>query len=130
MSTPRPHSVTDLALSPVLVSIERNLAWLRDNDDLPFALAVELNDDDSQYPGAAERARRVQTAATRNVDLHGWTVAPTSDLQGLAVSHGEYTVSIMLGRSLADYVEQGFPSARCTPCPQADRPGRDQPAED
>jgi hypothetical protein len=42
MSAPRPHSITDLALSPVLVSIERNLAWLRDNDDLPYALAVEL----------------------------------------------------------------------------------------
>jgi hypothetical protein len=112
MSAPRPHSVTDLALSPVLVGIERNLAWLRDNDDLPFALAVELNDDDSLYPGAAARARRVQTAATRNVDLHGWTVTPTADLQGLAVSHGEYTVSIMLGRRLADYVEHGFPAAR------------------
>jgi len=110
MSAPRPHSVTDLALSPVLVSIERNLAWLRDNDDLPYALAVELNDDDSQYPVASERARRVQKAATRNVDLHGWTVTPTADLQGLAVSHGEYTVSIMLGRSLAAYVEHGFPA--------------------
>jgi hypothetical protein len=52
----------------------------------------------------------VQTAATRNVDLHGWTVTPTADLQGLAVSHGEYTVSIMLGRRLADYVEHGFPA--------------------
>ena len=112
MSTPRPHSVTDLALSPVLVSIERNLAGLRDNDDLPFALAVELNDDDSLYHGAGERARRVQAAATRDVDLHGWTVTPTADLQGLAVSHGEYTVSIMLGRRLADYVEHGFPARR------------------
>jgi hypothetical protein len=108
MSTPHPHSVTDLALSPVLVSIERNLAWLRDSGDLPYALAIELNDDDSMYASAAERARRVQTAATRNVDLHGWTVTPTADLQGLAVSHGEYTVSVMLGRKLADYVERGL----------------------
>ena len=52
----------------------------------------------------------MQTAATRNVDLHGWTVTPTADLQGLAVSHGEYTVSIMLGCRLADYVEHGFPA--------------------
>ena len=110
MSHPRPHSVTDLALSPVLVSIERNLAWLRDNDDLQYALAIELNDNDSQYPAAGERARRIQTAATRNVDLHGWTVTPTADLQGLAVSHGQYTVSIMFGRRVADYVEHGFPA--------------------
>jgi len=109
MPHPRPHSVTDLALSPVLVSIERNLAWLRDTDDLRYALALELNDDDSRYPAASDRASRVQLVAVRNVDLHGWTVTPTKDLQGLAVSHGEYTISIMLGRKLADYVEHGFP---------------------
>jgi hypothetical protein len=108
MSAPLPHSVTDLALSPVLVSIERNLAFLRDNEDLEFALAVELNDDDSLYHTASDRAGRLQTVAVRNVDLHGWTVTPTPDLQGLAVTHGEYTVSIMLGRRLADYVEHGF----------------------
>jgi hypothetical protein len=110
MSAPLPHSVTDLALSPVLVSIERNLAWLRDNKDLEFALAVELNDDDSIYPTASDRARRVRAVAIRDVDLHGWAVTPTADMHGLAVTHGEYTVSIMLGRRLAEYVEHGFPA--------------------
>ena len=37
-----------------------------------------------------------------------------SDL-ALAVSHGEYTVSIMLGRRLADYVQNGFPEAGARP---------------
>ena len=112
MSHPRPHSVTDLALSPVLVSIERNLAWLRDNKDLEFALAVELNDDDSVYPTANDRARRIRAVAVRDIDLHGWAVTPTADMHGLAVTHGEYTVSIMLGRTLAEYVEHGFQAAR------------------
>jgi hypothetical protein len=112
MSHPRPHSVTDLGLSPVLVNIERNLAWLRDNEDLEFKLAVELNDDDSMYPTASDRARRVRAAAVRDVDLHGWAVTPTADMHGLAVTHGEYTVSIMLGRQLAAYVEHGFPAPR------------------
>jgi hypothetical protein len=111
MSHPRPHSVADLGLSPVLVNIERNLAGLRDNKDLEFTLAVELNDDDSMYAAASDRARRVREAAVRDVDLHGWAVAPTADLQGLAVTHGEYTVSIMLGRRLAEYVEHGFPAS-------------------
>jgi hypothetical protein len=111
MSSPRPHSVNDLALSPVLVSIERNLAWLRDNDALRYALALELNDDDNAYTTAGDRARRVQRAAVRNVDLHGWTIAPTADLSGLAVAHGEHTVSIMLGHRLTDYVQNGFPPA-------------------
>jgi len=122
MSTPLPHSVTDFALSPVLVNLEHNLARLRDSGDLQYALALELNDDDALYESAAERARRVQAAATRNVDLHGWVVSPTADLQGLAVSHGGYTVSIMLGRNLADYVDHGFGPRR----PRGENPGTDR----
>jgi hypothetical protein len=109
MSNPRPHSVADLGLSPALVNIERNLAGLRDNKDLEFALAVELNDDDdSMYPTASDRARRIRAAAVRDVDLHGWAVTTTADMHGLAVTHGEYTVSIMLGRRLTEYLEHGF----------------------
>ena len=44
------------------------------------------------------------------MDLHGWTVSPTPDRQGLAVSHGGYTVSIMLGKQVANYVEHGTPT--------------------
>jgi hypothetical protein len=104
---PRPHSAADLALAPVLIGIERNLATLRNSDDLEFELALELNDDDSFYSNSAERARRVVQGAIRNVDLHGWTVSPTPDEQGLTVSRGEYTVSLMLGLQLANYVEHG-----------------------
>ena len=104
---PRPHDVADLALAPVLINIERNIAQLRESDDLEFALALDLNDDGRRYGTAGERAGRVQDYATREVDLHGWTVTPTPDLQGLAVSHGEYTVSIMLGKQVANYVEHG-----------------------
>jgi hypothetical protein len=104
---PRPHSVADLALSPVMIGLERNLARLRDSNDLEFKLALELNDDPSSYPDEGSRVRRVLKGVTRNVDLHGWTVSPTPDLQGLAVSHGEYAVSIMFGKQLANYIEHG-----------------------
>ena len=106
MSTPHPHSVADLALAPVLIEIERNLNWLRDNDDLQFRLALELNDNESRYRNAQERADRIARCAIRNVDLHGWDVRPTADLHGLAVRHGDYEVSLMLGRRLTRYVEQ------------------------
>lgn len=115
MSAPHPHSATDLALAPVLIGIERNLARLRDGDDREFAFALELNDDDSWYHSPAERADRVRQAAVRGVDLHGWSVGPTPDWHGLAVTHGEYTVSLMLGKQLTRYVEHG-------PAPA---PGRD-----
>jgi len=107
---PHPHSAADLALAPVLIGIERNLARLRDCDDLEFELALELNDDDRFYQNPGERAGRVLQSAIRNVDLHGWTVSPTPDLQGLAVSHGEYTVSLMLGLQLASYIEHKTPA--------------------
>jgi hypothetical protein len=112
MSVPHPHSAADLALAPVLIGIERNLARLRDSNDLVYALALDLNDDASWYPAAGQRAHRVQMIATRDVELHGWAVTPTRDLQGLAVSHGEYTISIMLGKQLAGYVEHGASPSR------------------
>jgi len=98
-------------MAPVLINIERNLAQLRSSADLEFALVLDLNDDDSQYSSAEERAQRVLKSATRNVDLHGWTVTPTPDGNGLAVSHGGYTVSLMLGAQIADYVQHGYRTA-------------------
>ncbi len=110
MSTPHPHSAADLALAPVLISIERNLARLRESADLEFALALDLNDDDSWYHSTAERAHRVLQSAVRDVDLHGWTVQPSADLHGLVVSHGEYSVTVMLGQRLTGYVQLGRPA--------------------
>lgn len=106
-TTLRPRSAADLALAPVIIGLERNLARLRNSDDLEFELAVQLNDDASFYPEEADRVRRILKAATRNVDLHGWTVSPTPELEGLAVSHGQYTVSVMFGKQVANYIEHG-----------------------
>ena len=117
MPTPHPHSAADLALAPVLIRIERNLARLRTYQDLDFALSLDLNDDNRWYDTATERAQRVQRSAVRDVDLHGWAVTPTADGQGLAVSHGEYTVSVMLGQRLADYVRYGLPGAKACAAP-------------
>jgi hypothetical protein len=115
MSQPHPHSAADLALAPVLISIERNLASLRSSTDLELALALDLNDDDSWYSSAEQRAQRVLKSAIRDVDLHGWAVSPTSDRSGLAVSHGEYAVSLMLGAQLVEYVEHGGQAGAQTP---------------
>jgi hypothetical protein len=108
MSSPHPHSPADLALAPVLINIERNLAQVRDSDDLEYALALALNDDSGWYHSAAERADRVQQLATRDVDLHGWHVTPSPDLQGLVIEHSQYRVSLMFGKRLASYVARGI----------------------
>lgn len=107
VSTIYPHSPIDLALAPVLINIEENLRILRGSDDVIFALALELNDMEDQYRSPVDRAKRVQEAAIRNVNLHGLTVRPTDDLHGLEVVHDEYRVSVMLGKRLVEYVEHG-----------------------
>jgi hypothetical protein len=103
-----PHVATAHALATALVEIERNLERLRtSDDDIEVLLELDLNDADGFYHGPAERAGRLETFATREVDLHGCTVQPTPDRYGLAVQHGEYTVSVMLGKRLVGYVEGG-----------------------
>lgn len=104
---PRPHSVADLALAPVIIGLEDNLARLRDSGDLESELAADLGDDESLYPDEADRVGRILKAATRNVNLHGWSVKLTPDMQGLAVSHGQHRISIMFGKQLANYIEHG-----------------------
>jgi hypothetical protein len=111
MSTPRPHSLGELALAPVLIELEQNLARLRASENLELLLALDLNDDERFYHGATERAERLAKFATREVDLHGWSVSPTPDLYGLAVEHGEYVVSLMFGRRLVEYIRDGPPPA-------------------
>ncbi|MGA3154646.1 MAG: hypothetical protein ACLQK8_19395 [Streptosporangiaceae bacterium] len=112
MSMPHPRSPADLVMAPVLISVERNLALVRESEDLEFALALELDDDGSWYRTPAERARRIQRVATRDVDLHGWEANPTPDLQGLEIAHRGYSVSLMLGKRLADYVAGAAEPAR------------------
>ena len=45
------------------------------------------------------------------MDLHGWHVTPSPDLQGLVIEHSHYRVSLMLGKRLADYVTSGATAA-------------------
>ena len=102
-----PHSMADLELAPVLISIERNLAMLRDATDLEFTLVLELVDDDSFYHSSSERAHRIRSFATRGVSCHGWHVYPSTDQYGLAVSRGDITVTLAFGKRLTDYVLRG-----------------------
>lgn len=108
MSEHLPHAPTAHALATALVEIERNLERLRtSDDDIEILLELDLNDADGFYHGPAERAGRLAAFATWEVDLHGCTVQPTPDWYGLAVQHGEFTVSVMFGKRLVGYVEGG-----------------------
>lgn len=106
MSAPRPHSLADLSLAPVLIELERGLDGLRRSHDIEFDLALYLNDQPSADQTAADRAAQIRRYVVRDHDLHGWTVTPTPDCHGLAVEHGDYKVSLMFGKKLLDYIER------------------------
>ncbi|HEX6247604.1 MAG TPA: hypothetical protein VFZ64_07005 [Nocardioidaceae bacterium] len=110
MSTVYPHSTSDLALAPVLIQLERNLEGLRRADDLLHALGT----DDAGPASSRDRAEQVVRVAVRGVNLHGLAVAPTPDLNGLSVEHGEYRVSLMLGGRVTEYVRHGAPASMPT----------------
>ena len=105
-----PHSVADLELAPVLIALERNLAQLRESTDLEYTLVLELNDDASLYGTVIERARRIERYATRGVNLHGWRIYPSGDRYGLAVWHGDFSVTLSFGKQVTDYVTADKPS--------------------
>jgi hypothetical protein len=96
------QTIADQALGLVLIGIERNLARLRDTKDLQSELAVEQSG--RGYHSPRERADRLMRCATRGVDLQGWQVSPTDDLHGLDLTRGGFTVTLMFGDRLIDYV--------------------------
>jgi hypothetical protein len=96
------QTIADRALGSVLIGIERNLASLCDTKDLHSELAVELSD--LGHQSARERADRLLRCATRGVDLQGWQVSLTDDLHGLDLTRGGFTVTLMFGDRLVDYV--------------------------
>ena len=104
MSATLPHSPADRALASVLIAIEQRLAQLRASDNLELMLSLDLNDEELFYHGPAERAARLESFATWEIDLEGCTVQPTPDLYGLAVQHDGHTVSVMFGKRLIGYV--------------------------
>jgi hypothetical protein len=88
---PLPHDVTDLALAPVVLSIDRQLESFSglDAKDITFRIALET---DREPHNAARRADAVLETITRSVDLHGWEIAWTS--RGLRLAHDAHSVTL------------------------------------
>ena len=97
-----PKVPQDLTLAPVAVSIDRNLALLRDQRTATGVLAaLELELDTPERVGdPEERAARVLSVALRNVDLHGWVAEITPDNARLRISGGSVSLDLGLGASV------------------------------
>lgn len=78
--TVHPKNQKDLMLAPVAVEIDRNLERMRDREPLDVEAELELElDRPAMCAGREERAELVLRQALRNVDMHGWSAAITSD---------------------------------------------------
>jgi hypothetical protein len=106
--TVRPKSPIDLALAPVAVELDLNLAPMRDatDEEIGFHLDLEL-DRPERHASAQERIDRVLEAAVRNVDLHGWTPTVTEDHCRLRLSGGSVSLDLGLGAAIMRYIDGG-----------------------
>ena len=102
-----PKTPTDLALAPVAAGVDQNLRRFRDTS--PELLVEEVVLSLNCEPGEtrAARAKQILEVATRNVDLHGWTVAISEDATRLQLRGGSVDLDVGLSARLRDYIELG-----------------------
>jgi hypothetical protein len=106
--TVRPKAPADLALAPVAVAIDVNLAALRDAPAAEISYQLDLALDHPEHEGsAAERAARVLALAVRNVDLHAWRATITDDHCRLHLAGGSVSLDLGLSAAVRDYIESG-----------------------
>ncbi len=106
--TVRPRTPIDLALAPVAVEIDMNLAQLRDLpfDEIGYRLDLALDRPESSG-SVDERCERMIASAVRNVDLHGWEPCITADHARLRLSGGSASLDIGLSAEVTRYIDAG-----------------------
>lgn len=102
-----PKSAADLFLAPVAVEIDRNLERFRDLDPVQIAAELDLELDRPESPTAdrSEREARILQAALRNVNLHDWKAAVSSDGARVHLDGGTVTLDLGLSASIMRYVD-------------------------
>jgi hypothetical protein len=106
--TIHPKNQKDLLLAPVAVEIDRNLQRMRDRapQDVEAELELEL-DRPAMCSQRDERAELVLRQALRNVDLHGWNAAVTSDGARIRLEGGSVSLDLGLSSGITRYIEDG-----------------------
>ena len=103
----RPHDLTDLYLSPVVLAVDARIEELGhlSEDQLDYEVALES--------GSPDFTRRMREEAlirtvTHMVDCHGWEFS--WDPRGLRLSHDAHTLVLGLPAVFGEYLE-GSPKA-------------------
>jgi len=103
----RPHDVTDLYLSPVVLAVDARIEELGhlDKDQLDYEVGLE-----SDSPGFTRQMREAGLirTVTHLIDLHGWEFG--WDPRGLRLSHDAHTVVLGIPAVFVEYLE-GSPKA-------------------
>lgn len=97
-----PHDLTDLALAPVALHLDSQLASYAalDADEIHQRVSLEV---DADPPFAPARRECVLDALTRHTELHGWEASWTT--RGLRLHNGAHSVTLGVPPSLASYLE-------------------------
>jgi hypothetical protein len=97
-----PHDLNDLALAPMLLHLDRELASYAglNVEEMRLRLAAETNQE--PHFGPARKAC-VLEAITRFVDLRGWQ--PTWTNRGLRLANHSHSVTLGLPPNLASFLE-------------------------
>lgn len=103
-----PKNQRDLLLAPVAVEIDRNLERMRDRTprDVEAELELEL-DRPAMCDERGDRAELVLRQALRNVDMHGWSAAITTDGARLHLGGGSVSLDLGLSAGITGYIEHG-----------------------
>jgi hypothetical protein len=106
--TIHPKQHKDLVLAPVASEIDINLQRMRDESvrDVEATLELEL-DRPAMTADRDERAELVLRQALRNVDMHGWRAAITSDGCRVHLDGGSVSIDLGLSANIAAYIHDG-----------------------
>lgn len=99
-----PKEPADLALAPVAVNIDRNLAPLRDTslEEIRFDVALQLNESPARSP--EERADQIREVALRQVDMHDWHAEISADFARLRLYGGSVSLDLGLSAAIRRYI--------------------------
>ena len=99
----RPHDITDLYLSPVVLAVDARLEELGhlSKDQLDYEVALE-----SDSPDFTRQMREdgLISTVTHLIDLHGWEFS--WDPRGLRLSHDAHTLVLGIPAVFVEYIEE------------------------
>jgi hypothetical protein len=104
----RPHDVSDLYLSPVVLAVDARIEELGNlsRDQLDYEVALEADSPDFTRP---LREGGLIRTVTHMIDCHGWEFS--WDPRGLRLSHDAHTLVLGIPAVFVEYMEGSPESA-------------------